>query len=299
LKEQEVLLVHIEDNFVKVFDKKTKLNVQRIVWSYLVHVKLIERFQTVINHMIGEEKSLLIQLRKQHGGEKVLSFDEVVQQYDEGNGWCEGEAKMLGFIELLCISEGLNHCLVESEKGRLSRQQRASRLSGLAQRLGITQSNKVAPLDITYSVQFEGKKLGLTYSENEGRDIRVDKVTGEARDKVVEVGDIFWAINGRDIKEIINPWMKQEERVAYLAQKLKGMQRPLTITFKNGNKSKKKKCGLDRKNRKYLGFGLFMVPILLGLLLGLPFAVPVLLGLMQLLLLGLFVKCICCKRGSN
>ena len=132
-----MLLVHIEDNFAKVFDKKTKLNVQRIIWSYLVHVKLIERIQTVMKHKIGEEKGLLIQLWEQHGGEKVLSFDEVVQQYDEGNGWCEGEAKMLGFIELLCISEGLNHCLVESEKGRLNRQQRASRLPGLAQELDL------------------------------------------------------------------------------------------------------------------------------------------------------------------
>ena len=231
-----MLLVHIEDNFAKVFDSKTKLNVQRIVWSYLVHVKLIERFQTVIKHKMGEEKGLLIQLREQHGGEKVLSFDAVVQQYDEGNGWCEGEAKMLGFIELLCISEGLNHCLVESEKGRLNRQQRASRLSGLAQRLGITQSNKVAPLDVTYSVQFKGKKLGLGFSENEERDIRVDTVTGEAGDRVVEVGDIFWAINGRDIKEFINLEMTKEERLPKLAKLLKGRQRPLTITFKNGNK---------------------------------------------------------------
>jgi hypothetical protein len=108
--------------------------------------------------------------------------------------------------------------------------------NGLAQRSGITQSNKVAPLDVTYSVQFEGKKLGLSYSENEGRDIRVDKVTGEARDRVVVVGDVFWAINGTDIKEIINLRMKQKERVPKLAQVLKGMQRPLTITFKNGNK---------------------------------------------------------------
>ncbi|GMI37547.1 hypothetical protein TrCOL_g7316 [Triparma columacea] len=238
LKEQEVLLVHIEDNFAKVFDSKTKLNVQRIVWSYLVHVKLIERFQTVMKHKMGEEKGLLIQLREQHGGEKVLSFDEVVQQYDEGNGWCEGEAKMLGFIELLCISEGLNHCLVESEKGRLNRQQRASRLSGLAQRLGITQSNKVSPLDVTYSVQFKGKKLGLGFSENEERDIRVDTVTGEAGDRVVEVGDIFWAINGRDIKEFINLEMTKEKRPPELARVLKRMQRPLTITFKSKKAAK-------------------------------------------------------------
>ena len=67
-------------------------------------------------------------------------------------------------------------------------------------------------------------------------DIRVVKVTGEARDKVVEVGDIFWAINGTDIKEFVNPRMKQEERVPKLAQVLNGMRRPLTITFKNGNK---------------------------------------------------------------
>ena len=161
MKEYELILINMEKSFVDMCaGENTNLNQSRIIWSYLIQSKLdikkskakqriewskllkteiIEEFHEVMVLRFNEEKSLLVKLRTECGEDKVLSYKDILLQYDNCTGWCSKGALILEYIETLCLAEGLKHCLIESERGKKINMTvlRKSQLSKLVEQIGL------------------------------------------------------------------------------------------------------------------------------------------------------------------
>jgi hypothetical protein len=122
--EFEKLLLRLQGEYKKYTKESTPFQKQRIVWSYVkkhfqrgtLRVKEreeIELFEDFCEKYYEDKDYLdkiLIEVEDRDVDE-AMNYEEVVERYEQKKGW-----KLLGNVELLCVSGGMMHCLMEVDR---------------------------------------------------------------------------------------------------------------------------------------------------------------------------------------
>ena len=122
--EYEKLLLRLEAEYKKYTGDFTSFNKQRIVWSYVkkhyqrgsLRVEKgedVEFFEDFCEKHYEDRdflETILVDV-KDRDVRKAMTYEQVVERYEKRHGW-----KVLGYMELLCISGGMTHCLMDVDR---------------------------------------------------------------------------------------------------------------------------------------------------------------------------------------